>query len=148
MGRKSVKNEQAFSLVEVLVSVVIIAIVLVGVINIIIFTNKLAVSNNEKLVAVHIANATIQRIKEKPDDYFPLPSESETEISETYDVTNCTTEECRNLYDVRINDNLYKVTVRVSQDNNEKRLRLLNVFVEVRLPEKKIHSKVEGYVNL
>lgn len=157
MGSEMAKNEKAFSLVEVLASVVVVSIVLIGVLNIIVFTNKVAVSNNDKLVAVYLANATIERIKEKPEDFFPLPSDASpapeyvgrtAEDPFSYDGTHCTTEACENLYHVQINEVIYKVTVSVSQDEKEQQLRLINVVVNVKHPDKPIHSKVEGYVNL
>ena len=59
MRRSRGKSERGFTLVEVLASVVIISIVLIGVVNLLIFTNKTAVSNNDKLVAINLAKASI-----------------------------------------------------------------------------------------
>lgn len=155
MRRSRVKNEQAFSLVEILASVVLISIVLIGVLNLFIFTNKTAVTNNDKLVAINLAKATIERMKIKPDDFFPLPNEEpapeyvgrDAENPIHYDGTHCLSEECENLYAREINDVTYNVKVSISQDSIEQNLRLINAVVRVEHSDKKISSTVEGYIS-
>ena len=45
-----------------------------------------------------------------------------------------------------VNDLIYDVEVEVSQDSDEKDLNLISVVITVTQPEKKISSKLEGYV--
>ena len=163
MRRSRGKSERGFTLVEVLASVVIISIVLIGVVNLLIFTNKTAVSNNDKLVAINLAKASIERIKIEASDhdyerdgafpYFRLPDEEPDYIGrdannpEQYDGTNCHSDECERFYAPVINDVAYEVYVFVNQTEHEANLNLINVVVRVEHPDKQVSSTVEGYVN-
>lgn len=144
------KNEKGVTLVEVLASIVIISIILLGVFSLLTFTNKTAVSNNAKLVSINLAKATIERMKVKPDDYFYNFEELKAKTAEfevVYDHEDCRTSECETLYLPVVNDQTYHVEITVSQTNEERNLKLLNVVVTVSLAERNIKSVVEGYVN-
>lgn len=144
------KNEKGVTLVEVLASIVIISIILLGVFSLLTFTNKTAVSNNAKLVSINLAKATIERMKVKPDDYFYNFEELKAKTAEfevVYDHEDCHTSECETLYLPVVNDQTYHVEITVSQTDEERDLKLLNVAVTVRLAERNIKSVVEGYVN-
>lgn len=143
------KNEKGLTLVEVLASIVIISIILLGVFSLLTFTNKTAVSNNAKLVSINLAKATIERMKVKPDDYFYNFEELKAKTAEfevVYDHEDCHTSEC-DLYLPVVNDQTYHVEITVSQTDEERDLKLLNVVVTVSLAERNIKSVVEGYVN-
>lgn len=137
------KHAKGFTLVEVLASVVIISVILLGVAQLFNFTNKTAVSNNIKLVTTHLAKASIERIKIQPEAYF-----TEEQIAESAPITlnNCKGENCETLYQLIINDDVYHVTVYPSQDEKESDLRLINVLVEVEHEKRGLKSTVEGYV--
>lgn len=141
-------EEKGFTLVEVLASIVIISVILLGVVNLFTFTNKTAISNNNKLVTTHLAKATIERIKIQPNTYFSFNNITSEEIS--YTKNNCKPTNCTGLYQFNVNDELYNVTVTVSQTNRqsikEEELGLVNIVVEVKHDEKKLKSTVEGYV--
>lgn len=146
------KNEKGVTLVEVLASIVIISIILLGVFSLLTFTNKTAVSNNAKLVSINLAKATIERMKVKPDDYFynfEKLIEKNAEFEVVYDHEDCRTNEneCETLYLPVVNDQTYHVEITVSQTDEERDLKLLNVVVTVSLAERNIKSVVEGYVN-
>lgn len=147
------KNEKGVTLVEVLASIVIISIILLGVFSLLTFTNKTAVSNNAKLVSINLAKATIERMKVKPDDYFYNFEELKAKTAEfevVYDHEDChtsETSECETLYLPVVNDQTYHVEITVSQTDEERDLKLLNVVVTVSLAERNIKSVVEGYVN-
>lgn len=157
------KNEKGVTLVEVLASIVIISIILLGVFSLLTFTNKTAVSNNAKLVSINLAKATIERMKVKPDDYFYNFEELKAKTAEfevVYDHEDChrshedfhTSEsesecKCETLYLPVVNDQTYHVEITVSQTDEERDLKLLNVVVTVSLAERNIKSVVEGYVN-
>lgn len=56
-------DEKGFTLVEVIASIVIIGIVLISVSQLMIQSNNAASINNEKLVAIDLADAVLQRLK-------------------------------------------------------------------------------------
>ncbi|HLS67101.1 MAG TPA: type II secretion system protein [Pseudogracilibacillus sp.] len=142
MNSKKIKEGNGFTLVEVLASIVIISIIFLGVMQLIHFTNKTAVSNNTKLVTTHLAKATMERIKLTPEEFFPTNNVT----VKTYDKHNCEVENCSNLYSFKVNDNDYDVRVAVSQQEEEKQLNLINVVVYVQSQVKGEESMVEGYV--
>lgn len=143
-------NENGVTLVEVLASMVIISIILLGVYSLMTFTNKHAVSNNAKLVSINLAKATIERIKIKPEEYFDVETLTEEEFPAqgyTFNADNCTPKKCSNVYLLEVNDTEYKVEIYLTQDEDERDLKLINVIVTISLEERNINSVVEGYVN-
>jgi len=129
------KNEKGFSLIEVLGSLVILTIVLISFFQIFVNSNKIAVTNNEKLVVIYLADAELERIKFNPFERLPkvnpaslsLYKESKTHI-------------------ISLNDKEYKVKIDASQTAKEKELKMLNVLVTVTSENNKTNSSVEGYV--
>lgn len=149
-------NQTGFTLVEVLASVVLISIVLIGVFNLMIFTNKTATSNNEHLVAINLGKATIERMKLDYGSFIEKPSSKPDYVfdrngKETYDLQKCHTvlkhEQCETLFRPTINNKDYHITVHVSQNHEENRLKLINIVVTVKDTDNKMNHKVEGYVN-
>lgn len=136
------KQEEGFTLVEILASVVIISIILFGVFNFIIFSNKTAATNNEKLVATHLAKSTLERIKVEIEEhkkrkqmdehavfpYFPLPEKNQItpyqgkddKDAVSYDISYCSTTECETLYAPKVNNVVYNVKVYLNQYNTTK----------------------------
>lgn len=140
------RNENGFTLVEVLASIVIISIILLGVSQLMNFTSKAAETNKTKLVTTHLAKASIERIKIKPEDYFQFSANDAA--GKTYTRANCQGNDC-SVYEFDVNDQTYDVEVKVSQSDtkNEKELGLIKVLVKVELRDKYINSQVEGYVS-
>ena len=138
------KFDGGFTLVEVLASILIISIILLGVAQLMLFTNKTATSNNSKLITTHLAKATIERIKIKPEDYFPLDNIGTGR--KEYSKNNCQPTGCDQWYELLVNDQTYDVTVEVSQNLEEKELNLINIFVKVKQSNREIQSSLEGYV--
>ncbi|WP_170138763.1 type IV pilus modification PilV family protein [Oceanobacillus chungangensis] len=145
--QKSLTDETGFTLVEVLASLTILSIILVGVFNLFIFTNEAAVSNNDRLVAINLGQATMERVKHNPSAYFDNSSANSalTEVGKTYTAANCEKNNCESLYEVLINDNTYHISLTVSQNSDETKLKLIDVIVTVELKGKANH-KVEGYI--
>lgn len=139
-----VKSRNGFTLVEVLAAIVIISIILIGVVNLLHFTNKTAYSNNAKLVSINLAKASIERIKLQPEAYFDLGNIIDT----TYTSNNCVPKDCSSLYQLKVNDQTYEVKLQISQNEEEKKLQLINCVVTVKLNDdyRNIESTVEGYV--
>jgi prepilin-type N-terminal cleavage/methylation domain-containing protein len=147
-------NNKGFTLVEVLVSVVILSIILLTFTNFFIMSNKSAVSSNEKLVAVHLAKATLERIKIKPYDYIKDPNTTGVDYEARpikYSQNNCpNTSPCLDPFSVEVNQKTYNISVTASQKatSNDKNLKLINIVVNVELASSspKISTKIEGYV--
>lgn len=135
-------TQDGFTLVEVIASIAIISILLLGVGQWLNFTNKTAISNNVKLVTTHLAKASIERLKIQPDDFFTKEQMNGAPI--TY--KNCQTNQCDKLYRLLINDETYELTVIVKQNDSEEKLNLINILVTVEQPKRHIKSSAEGYV--
>lgn len=128
---------------EVIVSITILSIIILTFSSIFLFTNNTANRNNEKLVAVHLAKATLESVKGNPSYYFVLtetgitPGEGFQFENDSIKITQV------------INNQNYEVKIKPSRDNGQKELSLVHVLVETKLLGSKtpITSKVEGYVN-
>lgn len=137
MTMKKIMNEKGISLMEVVVSLAILSIMILTFANLFLFTNKTAVSNDSKIVAIHLAKAELERLKVNSDESKDIISQLKADSNGVY-----TRERI-------INNQKYKVNFKRTQSIDEKNMRLLNIVVEVSLLNSKpvISSKVEGYVN-
>lgn len=142
-----VQKRDGFTLVEVLAAVVIISIILIGVVNLLNFTNKTAYSNNAKLVSINLAKASIERIKIQPNNYFNVEDIEFTSEDCSPSVSKCT----KIQEQIIVNDQTYDVEFQLSQSKDEAELQLINTVVTVELvndDKRTIESTVEGYINL
>ena len=73
LHKKGIFNNQGFTLMEVLASITLLSIIVLTFLQLFAFTNKVAVENNNKLVAVHLAKAMLERVKMNPGMYIDLP---------------------------------------------------------------------------
>src|SRR5690625_1867523 len=154
--KKLYTTEKGFTLIEVIASLVIISIILLGSYGLLIFSNETAQSNNDKLVAINIGKATIERLKIEPQSYFGNMREfiSESDFSYTFTSDNCLPVNCEEIYQLYVNDRIYDVVVTISQNEaaidergySEIDLGLINVLVKVELNDSVLHQ-VEGYVS-
>ncbi|MER2008556.1 MAG: prepilin-type N-terminal cleavage/methylation domain-containing protein [Psychrobacillus sp.] len=128
-------NQKGLTLVEVLVSLAIISIVLLSFFQLLINSNTNAATNNEKLVMIYLADAELERLKIDPSNLFIDNVEDSTfEIRKKVEKV------------IKLNNKDYKVSVETSQDADEKKMKLLNVVIQVRLDSSKSSSTVEGYI--
>lgn len=134
------KNEEGFTLVEVLASLVIISIVLMSFMALFGNTNRLAVTNSEKLVVINLADAYLERVKVTPNKFITF----EDLKNNCSNVEKGWKEKESFIYPINMKD--YEVKVKATQDSNECKLALINVVVEVTAVNSRISSKVEGYV--
>ncbi|MTD29664.1 prepilin-type N-terminal cleavage/methylation domain-containing protein [Planomicrobium sp. YIM 101495] len=124
------KNEKGFTLVEVLASLVLISLILMGFMALFTSTNRLAVTNSEKLVVINLADSYLERAQINPEEFFsPYPL---TETSRGIAVP---------LHEM--NGSEYEVRLDVSDSGG---LDLLNVIVTVSPVDSNMSSSVEGYV--
>lgn len=134
MFMKLLKSNKGVSLVEVIASVVLISLALISFYQLFINSQKTATYNNEKLAAIQLAQAELERLQLKPfePNYLdPTKDYSTTSTEIKLDKQFHTGEK-------------YKVTIKPSQTVDEKANRLIDVVVTVEYAGKK--SSVEGYV--
>ena len=151
-------NEKGFTLVEVLTSTVLLSIILTSFLQVFTSTDRIAVSNNEKLVVINLADAYLERLQIEKFTLIPNPSSNPgyvftgtniaAEFSEAYTSANCVSKNIAcEFYSRTVNNRDYDITVTASQNKNEKDIRVVNVKVAVKASQSKISSSVEGYVS-
>ena len=149
------KKERGFTLIEVVASLTILSVIILGIYQLIIFTNETAVSNNGQLVAIHLAKAKLEQVKNRPEDFFeePLPGK-ESPIGEeevvTYTVEKCNQEAIENgsKFCDQINDHFFKTTIELSQkDDDLFEKQLVDAKIIVEKVDENIKDHLEGYVN-
>ncbi|WP_270179465.1 type IV pilus modification PilV family protein [Alkalihalobacillus sp. CinArs1] len=138
------KNDNGFTLIEVLVSLTLLTSVVLVASSFFNQSNTISSYNNQKLVAVNLARATLERIQLSPDTYI-----TDGLAGGPYNYKKCINRSkpsCEN-YQVKINNHEYAINVSVSQDKNEQEIDLVDVRVDVTLAKKPtIETSVEGYV--
>ena len=133
------ENEKGFSLIEVIASILLLSIVLVSFFTFFIQTNKAAVTNNEKLVVINLADAVLERLKLDPTLDKPEYAEKLVSTLSTGNPFTFTLE--------KMNGKDYDASVKVTQSNDEKSIKLFNVVVTVTAQNGNTKSSVEGYVS-
>ncbi|WOV88721.1 prepilin-type N-terminal cleavage/methylation domain-containing protein [Sporosarcina oncorhynchi] len=143
------KNQKGFSLLEVVASLVIITIVLLSFYPMIINAKKISNSNMDRLVMINLAEATLNRLKADQYAYIEQPSNQTSYLfnSKKYTYSNCSTENCKELYLMQLNGENYHLVIKVSQDEKEAKSNLLNIIVSIKNDEKNTQFNVEGYIN-
>ncbi|WP_377888292.1 prepilin-type N-terminal cleavage/methylation domain-containing protein [Alkalihalobacillus sp. R86527] len=139
------KSENGFTLIEVLVSLTLLTSIVLVASSFFTQSNTISSYNNQKLVAVNLARATLERIQLAPESYI-----TDGLNGGPYTYQNCKNSpktDCEN-YQIKINNHEYRIDVTVSQDLNEQEIELVDVRVDVTLPNKKptIETSVEGFV--
>jgi len=136
------KNQKGFSLIEVLAALVIITIILLSFIQVFIQTNKTSHYNNERLVIINLADATIERLK-----VSNFVKKKNTNLSDYF------TSQPSN---ININGKTYTIKINASQSNyvpsnatySEANLDFVKVVVTVSAANNKMKGVSEGYVTL
>jgi prepilin-type N-terminal cleavage/methylation domain-containing protein len=136
-------SEKGFSLIEVLLSLTILSVSVIGISQFYNQANQISSGNNNKLVATNLARMTLERVQH---DYSSFDI---TSTVGTYNKTVCQTTECQNLYEVTINNIPYNVEIGVQrQSANEVLVKLFPVKVTIKyeVNNKVRTTAVEGYV--
>lgn len=136
----AMKTERGFTLVEVLLSIVILFIIGIVVFEFFVFSQKTTVNNHNKLVAVNIAQAVLERVKSSAytiEDTFP----------KQYSKDSCspTDAACLDNYIVHINNEDYFIVIEVG---NEYEMGLHFVDVYVKEKSDKVLGHVRGLVEI
>ena len=136
--QKPVLKDNGFTLIEVIASIVIISIVLISFSQIVVMNNKVAASNNDKLIAINLAEAELERIKIQPfeESFIQKPTDQPLDdvISEVQ----------RQFINEGHNTNFYTVEFSFTQSHNEFNTKVIHVEVTVKYKDSK--SKMEGYL--
>lgn len=147
------RNERGFTLVEILASITILAILATVFFQMFIFSQKTTTTSKEKLVALNVAQGVMERIKHGA---YP---EIDTNHEGTYTVSSCddptTQSECEKRYKIKVNDIDYKIIITIDSEA-ENGLGIywatVNVYGKKRDPESepedKLQSSVEGFVEI
>jgi prepilin-type N-terminal cleavage/methylation domain-containing protein len=136
-------SEKGFSLIEVLISLTILSVSVIGISNFYNQANQISAGNNNKLVATNLARMTLERIQH---DYSPFEI---TPAPGTYNTSTCKTPSCQNLYETTINNIVYDIEIEVKeQSGDESAIKLFPIKVTIHheMNEKQKSTAVEGYV--
>lgn len=130
------KNDRGSTLVEAVVSIALITLALVSFYHLYIQSHSTAKYNNDKLVAINMAEAELERIKLTPFDtgYLP-PIDPASKYNQTIDVIG---------KEIYTGGDQYDLNITATQNDQEKINKLINVIVSVKYNGKE--STVEGYV--
>lgn len=150
-----IKNENGISLIELVASMAIVSLLLISFSQLFIQANKASVHNNEKLVTINLADASLAKLQSEtftkkpaltnPNDYFIDPNEKDPAKK-------------RPPIAIVMNGKTYTISYKASQSDvspssgkirySEKSLNLIKVVVTVTAPDGKIKGSSEGYVSL
>lgn len=144
-------EDDGFTLVEVVAGIVIITIILLSSYQMLIQSNKAANDNNEKLAVIHLADATLERLK--IENYFV---QNAIPASNTWDTCldiPLNTDINNDLSKININNQTYHVSACLPPRSESDRivtngLNLVNVRIKVVDEAGKHKSQIEGYVKL
>ncbi len=149
------KNNNGFTLVEILVSITLLMIVGITFFQFFVFSQKNTSENKEKLVAVNLAQSVLEQIKNSKDAY-PEVNEADVHGSASYPVkydveTVCTSNEatCIERYEKTVNGLTYQIVIEVGEELDEsKGLMLHPVEVKIYCPQGDEASSVKGLIEL
>lgn len=148
------EKQDGISLVEVIASLLLISIILLSFYPLFITTKNISNSNIERLVAVNLADATLDRLKMDPYSYIDNPTTDPAYLfknvkSKLYNRTNCPAPTfCLDIYSIKLNERNYEIEVKASQEKSEESvIKLINIVVTAKNERGNINYSVEGYVS-
>lgn len=145
------KKEAGFTLVEVIVSFIIITIILLSFYPLLNNVKKTTDSNTDRLVVVNLAEATLNRLKVNPFDYIIEPAENPHYLfnksgSQQFSSNECNGDAC-DLFEQMLNEKKYFFEVTASQNKEEFENKLINIIITAKNEKGNIKYSVEGYVS-
>lgn len=147
------KNNRGFTLIEILASITILGLLLTAFFQFFIFSQKTTTSNQEKLVALDIAQSVFEQIKKNAypevtsvdidaDDDYPKVYNFETVCSiGDEDTVN----QCAKRYTISSNNKTFHIKIIVDKKLD---VGILSVEVQVCNANGNIKSKVKGFVEI
>lgn len=143
------KNNQGFTLVEILTSILLLCIVGGAFFQFFILSQKTTTESKEKLVAVNLAQSVLEQIKTK--EYIEIPDLKDIEVNDfpkVYTIDNaCSSnnQDCIDRYKKTINNSTYFIEIEVNV-NQDADLPLLEITVNVFNENSKQESSVKGLI--
>ncbi|NMD69139.1 type II secretion system protein [Bacillus sp. DNRA2] len=106
------RNDRGFTLVEVLASVVILALLATVFFQMFVFSQKTTTTSKEKLVALNVAQGVLERIK-----YGGYP-EINNKHAGTYSINECGEDAatCEKLYRIKVNNVIYQIEITIEEE--------------------------------
>lgn len=136
-------SEKGFSLIEVLISLTILSVSVIGISQFFHQANQISAGNNTKLVATNLARMTLERAQINHDPYEIKLISGMSE--KTLNKATCTTTSCQGLYEMEINNKPYKISIKIKQLPADKEIGLYSAKVLVNYG-KPNPTSVEGYL--
>jgi prepilin-type N-terminal cleavage/methylation domain-containing protein len=142
----NVDDNRGTTLIEVLVSIIILGMILTGFFQFFIFSQQTTTNNQEKLVAINIAQSVLEQIK--GNAYPEITENSDTKI---YDSTSVCTgsnqsvkNECLNRYMKTENNKDYSIEIEVDPKlSNGLHIVKVNVYGQGRFLESSVKGMIE-----
>lgn len=143
------KKNQGFTLVEILVSILLLVLLGFAFFQFFIFSQKATTGSKEKLAAVHLAQSVLEQVK--TNDYPEITENMDVEKShlpKRFHVGNACAnadQNCINRYKKKLNNQTYQVEIEVDQKKNDTSC-LLEVEVEILNQAGKLETSVKGLI--
>lgn len=169
---KYIRNNEGFSLVEIVASIVIISIIMISFFQFFTSNAKIASLNTDKLVTINLADATLAKLKSSTTfnssvvtdlDFIELgidPTELSPSDKKLYsyfiDVSEDDPTKMLPPRAIELNGKLYTIDYKPTQSTSEvhnssfseSKLNFIRVVVIVYSPDGKTNGKSEGYVQI
>jgi prepilin-type N-terminal cleavage/methylation domain-containing protein len=139
-------NNRGFTLIEVLASIIILSVIITSFFQFFIFSQKTTTNNQDKLIAINIAQKVLEQIKEeagKPDSstdksqYWSVSHPNDHNYVKTYEGES---------YKESVDGKTYSIKIAVAEEKPENRLYMITVTVNGNNGISK--STVKGLVEL
>jgi prepilin-type N-terminal cleavage/methylation domain-containing protein len=148
------RNDHGFTLIEVLASILILTILATVFFQMFIFSQKTTTSNQDKLVALNVAQGVLERIKHGSySEITNISPETQVAYPKTYNLSDCASYDepeksaCEKRYKIKVNDIDYSIAIIVGE-KVETGLSVYPVEVKVNGDDGKLKSKVKGFVEI
>lgn len=142
-------SNAGFTLVEVLVSIIILALIVTGFFQFFIFSQKMTVSNQGNLVGINIAQSVLEQVKEKSYPEVTVPS---AVYPKTFDAAStCTSSDqtvkdmCLKRYQKTVNNKNFSIEIIVGTEIGHN---LHSVKVKVYGKDRRLKSTVKGMIEI
>lgn len=139
------ENERGFTLVEILVSIVILSVIVPIFFQFFVVSQKVTTNNEDKLVAITVAEDVLDRIKH---NLYPELVGKGRGIYTGDDCTGTNKDECLKRYNIERNHNHYVIQIEIVEDGPENVVGLKLVEVKVFDDNGYFKSSVKGFVEL